>query len=98
MLHDRPHPRTHSQAALRLVQARSAEAEEIIHQGLKQTDATEVFLALAEALRMQKDTRFVEDLLAALANGRPAVRQAAADTLADLADAGVILRLQARAE
>jgi HEAT repeat protein len=98
MLYDRPDPRSQSQAALLLVQTRSAEAEEVIRQGLTQTDSTEVFLALAAALRLQQDTRFVEELLAALAGGRPAVRQAAGDTLAALADPGVILRLQARAE
>jgi HEAT repeat protein len=94
MLLDRQHPSSQSQAALLLVQARWPEAETIVRKGLKQTDAAEVFLALAEALRLCRDDRFTEELLAALAAGRPPVRQAAAETLAVLADANVLLRLQ----
>jgi len=98
MLHDRHHPRGQSQAALLLVQGRWPEAEEIVRKGLKQTDASEVFLSLADALRLCRDDRFTEELLGALVGGRPPVRQAAADTLAVLADANVLLRLQALIE
>ncbi len=94
MLLDRQHPSSQSQAALLLVQARWPEAEDIVRRGLKQTDSTEVFLALAEALRLCRDERFSEELVAALTTGRMPVRQAAAETLAVLADANLLLRLQ----
>ncbi len=98
MLHDRQRPRNQSQAALLLVQGRWPEAEEIVRQGLKQTDSPEVFLSLADALRLCRDDRFTDELLAALAGGRTPVRQAAADTLAVLADANTLLRLQSLIE
>lgn len=98
MLHDRQQPGHQSQAALLLVQTRSADAEETIRQGLKQTDSVEVFLALASAIRLQQDLRFVDELLLALGGSKPAFRQAAGETLAELADPTVVLRLQARAE
>jgi HEAT repeat protein len=98
LLHDRQHTRSQSQAALLLVQSKSPDAETIVRQGLRQTDSADVFLALAAAIRLQQDARFLDELLIALGNGRPAVRQAAADALAELSDPRVILRLQARAE
>lgn len=98
MLNDRTHPRGQSQSALLLVQGRWAEAEDIVRRGLKQTDSTEVFLSLAEALRVCRDDRFVEELLTALASGRPEVRLAASDTLAVLTDANILLRLQSLVE
>src|SRR5262245_25490185 len=63
MLQDRQHPRLQSQAALLLVQDRSSDATEIIRQGLQQTESQEIFLALADALRLCRDRRFVEELL-----------------------------------
>lgn len=98
MLHDRQNPRGQSQAALLLVQSRSADADEIVRQGLRQTEASDIFIALATAVRLQRDTRFLDELLRGLACGRPAVRQAAAEALAVVADADAILRLQARVE
>jgi HEAT repeat protein len=97
MLHDRQHPRGQSQAAVLLVQSRSPEAEEIIRQGLRQTDAAEVFFALAEAVRLQRENRFRAELLAALSNGPPGIRQVASETLAEVADGDTILHLRALA-
>lgn len=98
MLRDRHHPRNQNQAALLLIQTHSPEAEEIVRDGLRQTDSAEVFLALTTALRLCRDGRFADELLAAMVEGRPAVRQAAAETLAVLADSATLLRLQALAE
>jgi HEAT repeat protein len=98
MLHDRQSPRNQSQAALLLVQSSLPDAADIVHQGLRQTDAPEVFLALAAAVRLQGDPRFRDDFFTALLGGSPTLRQAAAAALAELADAPTILRLQAIAE
>ncbi len=98
MLQDRQQTRNQNQAALLLVQMRTAEAEEIVREGLHQTDSADVFLALTAALRLCRDGRFTEELVAAVVGGRPAVRQAAAETLAVLADRGTLLRLQALVE
>jgi HEAT repeat protein len=95
VLYSRDHPRNQGQAALLLVQDRSAEAAAVVRQGLRQTDAPEVFLALAGALRLGRDRRFAGALLAALSSAKPAVRQAAAETLACLADADLVARLRA---
>jgi HEAT repeat protein len=98
MLQDRQHPRSQSQAALLLVESHAAEACALVRQGLRQAETAEAFLALASAVRLRRDPRFTDELFAALAGDRPAIRQAAAETLAVLADAKIILRLQAVAE
>jgi HEAT repeat protein len=98
MLYDRQHPLQQSQAALLLIQSQVQEAGPIIHQGLRQTDAPDVFQALAEALRLGRDARFTDDLLAVLAGGPPALRPVVAEALGVLADARLILRLQTLAE
>jgi HEAT repeat protein len=94
MLHDRQNPGGQSQAALLLVQSREADAEAAVRQGLRQAEDAEVFLALAAAVRVGQDGRFAEELFAALAGGRPRVRQGAAEALAALADAAVVERLR----
>jgi len=98
LLHDRRQPRNQSQAALLLVQHRSPEAEAIVRQGLRDVDTSEVFLALAAALRLCPDSRYAQELLTALAGDRLAIRQAAAETLAVMADDGVVLRLKTLAQ
>jgi len=98
MLYDRQHPRNQSQAALLLVQAHGTEAEDFVRQGLRQTDSADVFVALAGAIRLCRDSRFNDELLAALVSERHAVREAASDSLAVLADPGVLRRLQILAE
>ena len=50
MLQDRQHPLSQSQAAILLVQSSSPDAEEIIRAALRQTDAPDVFLAVAAAV------------------------------------------------
>jgi HEAT repeat protein len=94
MLHDRQNPGGQNQAALLLVQQPGAEAEKAVREGLRQVENTDVFLALAAAVRLSQDERFVEELLAALADGRVPVRQAAAETLAVLANGAVVKRLR----
>jgi HEAT repeat protein len=98
LLYNTQHPRSQSQAALLLVQDASTDAATTVRQGLRQTNSPEVFMALAAAVRLSRDTRFNEDLLDALAGGVPAVRHSAALALAVLADNRVIVRLQALAE
>jgi HEAT repeat protein len=58
----------------------------------------EVFLALAAAVRLCQDRRFLDELFAALSCGRPLVRESAARTLAMLADAHVVERLRRLAD
>jgi HEAT repeat protein len=95
MLYDRQQPRNQSQAALSLVESSSRDAEEVVRGGLRQTDSAEVFLALAAAIRLKRDSRFVDELLEALDRGQPSTRQTAALTLAELADAKVVRHLKA---
>jgi HEAT repeat protein len=93
MLHDRQHPQGQSQAALLLVQSKLEGAEKAVREGMGSIENVEAFLALAAAVRLRQDRRFLEELLAALASSRPAIREAAAQTLAVLADAAVVKRL-----
>jgi hypothetical protein len=81
LLYDRQHPRNQSQAALLLVQSRGTDAEDVVRQGLRQTDSTGVFVALAAAIRLCRDDRFSDELLAALVGDRPVVREAAEQTM-----------------
>jgi HEAT repeat protein len=94
LLRDKQHPQGQSQAALLLVRDRSAEAEALVRQGLRQTESADVFVALAAAVRLQQDTRFVDELLAALAKSQAGTRQAAAEALSAVAHDAVIGRLQ----
>lgn len=98
LLLDHLRPESQSQAALLLVQSRLPEAEMIVRQGLRPTAAPETFAILATAVRLCRDTRFQEELLTALTEGRPAARQAAMETLAALADAKVLARLERLAD
>src|SRR5947209_633543 len=77
LLRDRQHPRAQSQAALLLLHSALPEAEQAIRQGLREAEDPEIFLPLAEAVRLSRDRRFSDELLAALAVNRPGVRQAA---------------------
>src|SRR5262249_34519401 len=98
MLHDRQHPLRQSQGALLLVQNSTADAEKIIRQGLKQTDTADIFVALADAVRLCQDGRFVEELTSALADVSPNVRRAAAESLAALGRPDLISRLRVIAD
>jgi HEAT repeat protein len=98
MLYDRQQPAGQNQAALLLVQGPSAEAAQAVREGLRQTGDAEVFLALAAAVRLCQDARFLDELLAALAAPKPGIRQSAAATLAVLPEPSLVRRLQAVAE
>lgn len=98
ILHDRQHPRGQCQAALLLVQDRSAEAEKIVRQGLLQTDDVDLFLALATAVRTAQDARFTDELVAALAVNRAGIRPVAAEALTVMADAKLVEKLRALVE
>ncbi len=94
MLHDRQYPHGQSQAALLLVQSKLDGAEKAVREGLGGVESVEVFLALAAAVRLRQDRRFLEELFAALSSARPVIREAAAQTLAILADDALVKRLQ----
>jgi HEAT repeat protein len=94
LLQDREDPRGQSQAALLLVQSRDTGAEKIVRQNLLQPENEEAFLALAAAVRLRQDRRFLDELLAALTANRPRIRQVVAETLAVLADHGLVKRLE----
>jgi HEAT repeat protein len=98
MLQDRQHARGQSQAALLLLQANDPEAEKIVRQGLQQCEDAEIFLALANAVRVLQDGRFLDELLAALSVARPGVRQGAAEALAVLPCPDLLPRLECLAE
>lgn len=98
MLYDRLNPGGQNQAALLLVQSPSPEAAKAVRAGLQQIDDAEVFHALAEAVRLAQDIRFVDELLTALATPKAGIRQAAAAALAVLPEPSLIRQLQARAE
>lgn len=94
MLQNRQHHRDQGQAALLLILSHTPDADDIVRKGLTQTDSPETFLALTAALRLTRDFRFNDELLLALNNGPAVIRQAAAETLAVLADADVEARLR----
>jgi HEAT repeat protein len=94
LLQDRQDPRGQSQAALLLVESSDRAAEKIVRHGLCRTENEETFLALAAAVRLRQDRRFLDELLAALAANKPRIRQMVAETLAVLADAEVVRRLE----
>lgn len=94
-LYDRQHPHAQHQAAMMLVQSHRPEAVRIVRQGLLQPEDTEVFLALASALRLAPDARYLGELLAALTTAHPGARQVAAETLAATPAADLVPRLRA---
>ncbi len=98
MLQDRHNPRGQSQAALLLVQSHDADAQKLVAQMLRTVDDAEAFFALAAAVRLTQDNRFLDELLLSLPSNRPGVRQAAAETLAVLTDPQLVNRLQAVVE
>ncbi len=77
-----------------LVQTAGADAEKLVRQGLQQTEDAEVFLALAAAVRVARDGRYLDELLPALSVNRPGVRQAAAEALAVLPRPELLARLR----
>src|SRR5262245_20461920 len=93
-LEDRQDPRGQSQAALLLVQSGDPAAEKLVSRGLRQPENEETFLALAGAVRLRQDVRFLDDLMAALVANRPRLRQVVAETLAVLPHPDLVKRLE----
>ncbi|MCE2805231.1 MAG: HEAT repeat domain-containing protein [Gemmataceae bacterium] len=93
MLLDRGQPRLQNQAALALIQVHSGEAEALIRQGLEQAEDNEMFLALASAIRFNRDLRFTDELVKALSSNKTAIRQGASQALSVLAEPRVIEKL-----
>jgi HEAT repeat protein len=93
LLYNQQQPQEQSQAALLLVQSESAKAVEFVREGLRRQDRPDVFQALAAAIRLHRDPRHVDTLLAALGSERSVQRQAAIETLARLCDAPLVQRL-----
>jgi HEAT repeat protein len=94
MLHDRRQALGQGQAALLLVESKLDGADKAIRDGLRNIENIEVFLALAVAVRLCQDRRFVDELFAALSARQPVVREAAAQTLAVLANPRLVTRLR----
>lgn len=94
MLRDRAQPRIQAQAALVLLQISSADADAVIRQGLGQLEDPELFLVLASAIRLARDTRYNEELTQALGRARATERAGAAETLAALMDQKLAARLK----
>jgi len=99
-LFDSQRSREQSQAALLLLRDKSPKAQEIVRAGIGQTEAPDVFLALAAAVRMSRDTRFGKELLevleSPLTGPRLALRQAAAEALTATADPALVDHLAKR--
>jgi HEAT repeat protein len=83
LLHGRQ-PQDQSQAALLLLQSPSPEAAELVREGLRRWDRADIFQALAAAVRLRRDARFVPQLVKALGSEQPAIRSRAVDALAGL--------------
>lgn len=84
MLHDRNRPQEQSQAALLLIQSESDETRAFVTFELTNWDRPDVFQALASAIKLRRDFRFLKSLLDALGAEQPLVRQPAIETLANL--------------
>lgn len=83
-LYNRNRPQLQSQAALQLVQSNSAEVAALVAFELTRWDRADVFQALASAILIQRDLRFLQPLLDALAAEQMPIRQAAIEALAAL--------------
>ena len=93
MLYDRQDARAQSQAALLLLQSEDPAALKVVRHALKLADPEDAFVALTAAIRLRRDTRFGEDILAHLGSMKPRIRQVAAETLGGLADEALVRRL-----
>jgi HEAT repeat protein len=84
MLHDRNRPQEQSQAALLLIQSESDETRAFVTFELTNWDRPDVFQALASAIKLRRDLRYLNPMLDALGAEQPLVRQPAIETLANL--------------
>lgn len=91
LLFHRERPGEQSQAALILIQTDTPEAQALIQDALRRWDRPDVFQAMTSAIRLWRDTRFVQPLLRALAADQAPIRQMAMDALAGL-DANATVR------
>ncbi|MFO0815821.1 MAG: HEAT repeat domain-containing protein [Gemmatales bacterium] len=82
LLYSRNRPQEQSQAALKLVQSSSAEVAALVTFELTRWDRTDVFQALAAAIRTEQDKRFIQSMFDALAAEQLPIRSAAIETLA----------------
>jgi len=83
-LYNRNRPQLQSQAALQLVQSTSAEVAALVAFELTRWDRADVFQALASAILIQRDLRFLQPLLDALGAEQMPIRQAAIESLSAL--------------
>jgi HEAT repeat protein len=111
-LYHRNRPQEQSQAALLLVQSNSPEVAALVTFELTRWDRADVFQALASAIRMKQDTRFLNSMVDALAAEQLPIRSAAIETLSSFPSsvvhdglsrlaqdkAAVVLRRQAAVE
>jgi HEAT repeat protein len=98
LLYNRLDTQEQSQAALLLVQSPAPDAGELVREGLRRWDRPDVFQALAGAIRIQRDKRFADPLLKAVASEQPALRASASEALARLDSVVVVHRLLGIAE
>lgn len=89
MLYNRNRPQEQSQAALLLIQSDSAEVAALVTFEMSRWDRADVFQALASAIRLRRDLRFMPPLLDALAAEQVPIRQASIETLSTLPAAQV---------
>ena len=82
LLYQRDRPQEQSQAAMVLVQAGTIEAQAAVREGLRRHDRPDVFQALAAAVRLWRDERFIPPLLQGLNSDSLTIRQAAMEALA----------------
>ncbi len=83
-LYNRNRPQEQSQAALLLVQSDSSEVAALVAFELTRWDRADVFQALSAAIRIKRDLRFLQPMLAALAAEQQPIRESAIETLAAL--------------
>lgn len=91
MLFARQQPVEQGQAALLLVQHGGPEAQTIVREGLRRWDRPDVVQALAQAVRVARDSRFVQPLLQGLAAEHGGIRSAMIESLAAL-ESDVVIR------
>ncbi len=83
-LYNRNRPQEQSQAAYELVMSESAEFVALVSFEMTRWDRPDVFQALASAIRMRRDVRYLQPLLDALAAEQQPIRQAAIETVSAL--------------
>lgn len=88
-LYTRDDAQEQSRAAMLLVEGKTPEAVAMMKLELAQWDRADVFQALAGAIRLRRDVRYVQPMLKALQADQPGIREEAIKTLAGLPVAAV---------